>query len=115
MHELSVAQSICESVIREVGGARVESMVIEVGALSGVNRDALEFAMPVAAEECGLRLDAFEIRSVPARANCACGHEYEPEDLLSPCPSCSGFRRSYDGGTDVGVSRVVVVEEQTSK
>jgi hydrogenase nickel incorporation protein HypA/HybF len=124
LHELSVAQSICESVLREIGGAgngggrratgpgvRVESMAIEVGALSGVNRDALEFAMPIAAETCGLPLDVFEIEGVPAHATCSCGHEYEPDDLLAPCPQCGGFDRAFDGGMDVAVSKLVVVPD----
>ena len=61
MHELSIAQSICEGVIAHAAGRRVETMVIEVGTLSGVNRESLEFVMPDAAEICGLELDGFGI------------------------------------------------------
>ncbi len=111
MHELSVAQSICEAVIARAPGARVEEMVVEVGALSGVNAESLEFVMPNAAEICGLELGAFSIRPVPARAACECGHEYDATQILEPCPQCSGFDRSITGGEDVVVSRLIVVED----
>jgi len=115
VHELSIAQSICESVTAHAAGRRVEALVVEIGTLSGVNCDSLEFVFPEAAEMSGLAFDAFSIESTPARAACACGHAYEARELLEPCPACGGFERSITGGEDVVVSKLVVVEndEQT--
>ena len=111
MHELSVAQSICESVLAHAAGRRVETMVIEVGTLSGVNCDSLEFVMPDAAEICGLEFDGFAVKAVTAQAKCACGNAYEALELLEPCPECGGFERSITGGEDVVISKLIVVEE----
>ena len=68
MHELSIAQSICQSVAERVGDARVDEMIVEIGALSGVNRDSLQFCLGEAAPLCGVKLGRFDIRVVPARA-----------------------------------------------
>lgn len=111
MHELSVAQSICESVIAHAAGRRVETMVIEVGTLSGVNCESLEFVLPDAAEICGLAVDGFAVETATAQAECACGNVYEAVELLEPCPKCGGFERSITGGEDVVVSKLIVVEE----
>ena len=111
MHELSVAQSICESVIAHAAGRRVEKIVIEVGTLSGVNRESLDFVLPDAAEICGLEFDGFTVETVTAQAECACGNAYEALELLEPCPECGGFERSITGGEDVVISRLTVVEE----
>lgn len=108
MHELSVAASICESVARRVGAAEIDEMVVEVGALSGLNPDALEFCLEEAARMQGLRLGRFEIEMVAGKARCACGHVYEASDLLAPCPKCGGFERDFTGGDEIVVSRLVV-------
>ena len=111
MHELSVAESICRSVAARAGGARVDEMVIEVGALSGVNPDALRFCLGEAARLCGIDLGRFSVEAVPAEAACDCGLIYRADDLAQPCPGCGGFARSFTGGDDVVVTRLVVVEE----
>ncbi len=111
MHELSVAESICRSVARRVGGARIEELVVEVGALSGVNPEALEFCLGEAARLCGVNLGRFAVEPVPAEAACDCGMTYRATDVMEPCPGCGGFSRSFTGGEDVVVTRLVVVEE----
>lgn len=111
VHELSIAESICRSVTERVGAARIDDMVVEVGALSGVNRESLEFCLGEAARISGVRLDRFSVELVSAQAKCECGNSYEADDLIQPCPKCGGFSRSYTGGEDVVVSKLIMVEE----
>ena len=111
VHELSIATAICRSIAERVGNARVDEMTVQVGALSGVNRDSLEFCLGEAAPLCGVRLDRFDIELVPARAECACGHCYDARELLEPCPKCGGFSRSFTGGEEITINKLVVVEE----
>ncbi|MFH1731888.1 MAG: hydrogenase maturation nickel metallochaperone HypA [Planctomycetota bacterium] len=111
MHELSVAQSICESVRERAGGLRIEEMIVEVGALSGVNCESLAFVLPDAAQMCNLDLAGFTIEPVAAQAECECGNVYEARELLEPCPKCGGFERSITGGEDVVVSKLIAAEE----
>ncbi len=111
MHELSVAESICRSVAARAGGAPVDELVVQVGALSGVNRESLEFCLGEAARLAGVKLERFRVELVPAQAKCECGHVYEAGDLMEPCPKCGGFARALTGGEDIVVSKLVVVEE----
>ena len=111
MHELSIAESICRSVAERVGGARVDEMVVQVGALSGVNRHSLDLCLGEAARLEGVQLSSFEVQMVPAHAVCDCGHGYDVDDFLQPCPRCGGFSRSFTDGEDIVVSRLVVVED----
>jgi hydrogenase nickel incorporation protein HypA/HybF len=111
VHELSIATSICERVLEHAGGSRVEEMQVLVGALSGVNADSLEFVLPDAASICGLALDRFTVETVPAEATCQWGHTYEARELLEPCPRCGGFSRTYTGGEDVIINKLILVEE----
>ncbi|MFO7898767.1 MAG: hydrogenase maturation nickel metallochaperone HypA [Planctomycetota bacterium] len=111
MHELSVARDICRSVAEHADGRTVEELTVQVGALSCVNPDALDFALTDVAEAEGVALGRWTIEPVPARARCECGHEYHAHDLVEPCPRCGGFERDYIGGDTVVVSRLVVVEQ----
>jgi len=111
LHELSVAQSICERVAERAGAAVIEEMTVEVGALSGVNCEALQFVLGEAADMCGVRLGQFRVEPVPARARCACGRDYEARQLIEPCPQCGGFDREITDGEQVTVTRLLVVED----
>ena len=110
MHELSIAQSICRSVRERVGDARIGEMVVQVGTLSGVNRDSLDFCLGEAARMAGMTLDTFSVELVVAQASCECGCTYEAADLMQPCPECGGYSRAISGAEDVVVSRLVLVE-----
>jgi len=111
MHELSIAESICRAVKQRVDGARVEEMTVQVGALSGVNRESLEFCLGEAARLGGVGLGRFRVELVPAQATCECGFTYDAPDLFMPCPKCGGFSRTFTGGEDVVVSKLIVARE----
>jgi len=111
VHELSIAESICRSVAERIDRARIDEMVVQVGALSGVNRDSLEFCLGEAAQLCGMDLGRFSVETVAAQAECSCGARYEAAELMQPCPECGGYSRSFVGGEDVVVSRLLVVQE----
>jgi hydrogenase nickel incorporation protein HypA/HybF len=72
MHELSIANSIVETLTRELAGepGRVRAVRVDVGVLSGVVPDALRFAWDLACE--GTRLDGagLEIREIPLMVHC---------------------------------------------
>lgn len=63
MHEFGIAQSILEAVQEEMvkhPGARAVKVGVQIGPMSGVNRDSLSFCFGIAAEQegsAGLELD----------------------------------------------------------
>lgn len=94
MHELSIAQSIVESVGGHVaahGGGRVLGVAVRVGALSGVEVPALAFAWGAAIADTPLAGSRLEIEEVPAAAWCP---SCQAERVLASiqrlrCPRCA--------------------------
>ena len=85
MHELSIAIAIVEQateIAEQRGGARVHAVHIRVGALSGVVKDALEFAWGTACAGTPLESAALLVEDVPVVMRCStCAEE---RDVLSP-------------------------------
>jgi len=92
MHELSIALSMIEQIEREAernGGGTVETVYVRIGALSGVDPQALRFAYELACEGSQLQGSRLEIESVRLLVHCRhCDATYSPgpENLL--CPRC---------------------------
>jgi hydrogenase nickel incorporation protein HypA/HybF len=115
MHELSLAMSILEIVETEIeqraGGTpkgRVPSLTVRVGALSGVEPEALSFAWEVAREQGPFRDAALVIELVAAKAACdRCGAGFLLAEGSGECAVCGpvGFR--VVEGHEVEVTRIV--------
>ena len=94
MHELSVALSIIEGVEEEMtrhDGARVASVHLRLGPLSGVVKDALLFSYSLACEGTALANSKLEIDDVPVAIYCpACGCEQPAVSLQCLCCSVCG-------------------------
>lgn len=101
MHEFSIALNIVDLATEYAGregASRIREVEIEVGTLSGVVIDALEFALESAVK--GTLLDGAELRieKVEGRARCSeCSHVYPATELYSPCPECGGFPEIING------------------
>ena len=102
MHELSIAMSIIE--IAEENAKRENASVIteielDIGKQAGVVLEAMEFAIESAKQGTMLENANWVINKIPALARCAsCNHEFETQDLFSPCPECSNpFSEIYQG------------------
>ncbi len=114
MHELSIALAVVDQVgnaVREqgAGGARVRSLTLRVGELSGVVPEALDFSFGVAAEGTVLADARLLIETVEGRARCeGCGRDTAtgmPPDLW--CGPC-GQAMSLTGGRELEIARVVL-------
>lgn len=92
MHEFSIAMSIVDiasDYAQKEKAQQVREIEIEVGELSGVVVDALEFCMEAAVKESILEGAERKIIRQPGKARCrACSHVFEIEDLYSACPKC---------------------------
>ncbi len=114
MHELALSQTIVDSVLKACPGgeASVRVVAVQVGALSAVNADSLEFCLGLVLQELGLTAARAEVTWVPARIRCACGQCYETDDMMEGCPKCGGYRRDVLAGKDVTVQYVEVDDEE---
>ena len=105
MHELSIACSLVKAAVEEAtrhGVTHVVKVDVVLGALSGVEMDALMFCFPAVAKGTvceGARLDV-EIEA--ARGHCGgCGSMSEVLDFMSSCPQCGAWPIGIEGGREM--------------
>ncbi len=112
MHEMSLAESvlkIVDAAAASQGFERVTEIRLEIGALSGVEIDAMRFCMDAVlrhslAEGAGV---VFEI--VPGQGWCMqCGDNVEIGALYDPCPRCGSYQVQPTGGTEMRVKNLLV-------
>ncbi|MDX9759203.1 MAG: hydrogenase maturation nickel metallochaperone HypA [Bacteroidota bacterium] len=116
MHELSIAEHIVEIALEHLpahDGATVKEIVLEIGTLSGIEIDALTFAMDVVMKNTALENASLRIERVQGRARCdSCTEEFDLEDYYSPCPSCGGFESTVLRGEEMRVKSMLVEERK---
>lgn len=114
MHELSIAQEMLRIAGEKLGGPKkLKAVAVTVGSLSGVDPDALSFALPAVAESLGFGSPEMELTRVVARATCAeCGTAYDMEDVFTLCPACNAMARTISGGEELSLDSVVTLEEE---
>ena len=116
MHELSIAISIVDLAVEQakLASARTVSEVeLDIGVLSGIECEALEFALGVATRDTILEETRFKINRVEPLAECPdCGNLYIPEGMFSHCPQCkkSGIRLLR--GTEMQVKSLLVEQNE---
>ncbi len=102
MHELSIALGIVNIAKQEAEKAQVseiKAIDLEIGSLSGVEVESLNFAWPMAVSGTVLENAEKRIHIIKARAKCAeCGNDFELEHYFDTCPECgSHFKVIYKG------------------
>ena len=94
MHELSLALAILEMAGKEVAksnGGKVCELTLEVGVFSGVDAEALEFALAMSVKNTIFEGSSIRIIPKEGKGICAnCGNEFGMAETWSRCPRCSG-------------------------
>lgn len=107
MHEFSIIQNIIEIVTETAlrnRVRRVQSVEIEVGAASGVIRQAMEFAWEAAGKNDLLKNSILKITEIPLAAVCnLCGNKYSPEEMYDPCPVCGEINPDITSGKELKI------------
>jgi hydrogenase nickel incorporation protein HypA/HybF len=95
MHEFSLALNIidlCEDALKEHHLRNISELVIEIGTLAGVDKEALETALESIKPNSILETSEITFVFKKAIATCAqCNATFEPEDSFSPCPDCNTY------------------------
>lgn len=116
MHELSIAISIVDTVIEQAAMASAKSVSeveLEIGVLSGIEHESLEFALGVAAKETILEECLFRIKRVEAVAECPnCEHLYTPDGMFSHCPECNKQGVRLIRGTELQIKSLLVEQNE---
>jgi len=109
MHELSLVQGIVEICEQHSGGRRVLEVTLEIGALSGVVPEALEFCFEAATKDTLLNGAKLVIEIIPATGYCSsCGVASSMGTYFDPCPCCGAVVLELNSGDEMRVKDLEV-------
>jgi hydrogenase nickel incorporation protein HypA/HybF len=115
MHEVSMAGGILRMVEEAAGREhfqRVSHLRLEIGALAGVEPQALRFALTAMMPCTCLEGGEITIDEIPGTARCLhCAASVEIQSYLEPCPRCGSFTLQATGGFEVRIVDLVVFDD----
>jgi hydrogenase nickel incorporation protein HypA/HybF len=107
MHEMSITQSVIEICEVHAEGRRVTDVVLEIGELSGVVPDSIEFCFEACSKGTLLEGARLKMEIIPAIGRCpACLREHPVRSLFDPCPSCGAFGLGIVSGEELRVKEL---------
>lgn len=108
MHELAIAQAIierAEAASARNGGGRVTKIGLRIGAISGVEPDALSFGIEALTKATPFEGVVLEIEQPKRRQRCtACAHEFGPDGFVVACPACGDPSSECVAGKELDVT-----------
>lgn len=109
MHELSITQSIIDLCLQHAGGQRVRSLQVEIGRLSSLVPEAIEFCFEACSRGTPLEGARLAITRIPGRGTCLeCGAETDLEELFAGCSRCGGYRIDITAGQEMRVTEIEI-------
>ena len=86
MHELAITQSVVDMVVERTAGRRVDRVRLDVGALSGVVPDAMQFCYELIVSGTPLEGSTLVIEQTRGAAHCrSCGQDFALDRLILLC------------------------------
>ena len=112
MHEFSIAVDIVDiatSSARKEAATEVKEIEIEIGQLSGVVMEALEFSLEAAVKGTILENARRNLITIPGKARCTnCLSEYDTDTLFKPCPKCGTCAPDVIQGRELRVKSLII-------
>ncbi len=112
MHEFSIAMDIVDiatSSARKEAATVVKEIEIEIGQLSGVVMEALEFSLEAAVKGTIIENARRNLIIVAGKARCTqCLTEYDTDTLFKPCPMCQACAPDVIQGRELRVKSLIV-------
>lgn len=100
---------IVEDTAAQQGFHRVTEVRLEIGALSGVEVDALSFCLDVVLKGSVADGARVELERLPGRGYCLdCSETVSVNALYDPCPTCGSYQVQATGGTEMRVKDLLV-------
>ncbi len=110
MHEMSICQGLIsqvEQIAKEKGAGQVDSILLSIGPLSGVEPELLERAFVVAKAETVAKNVELEIETGPIIIECrSCGVSGEAEVNKLLCGSCNSWQVDLKQGDELLLMRL---------
>jgi hydrogenase nickel incorporation protein HypA/HybF len=109
VHELSIAQSIVETVVSQAQAhqaSHVTCVRLRIGELTAIIEDALMFSFEIVAQDTVASGARVEIEAIPWTVRCSeCAHEYRVSEGIPTCPDCG-----HAGGETIAGRELQIVE-----
>ena len=114
MHEVSIIQSMVpqiEDFLTRGSYKKVNKIVLDVGVMSGVIKDALEFAYDICVKGTAIEGAELTVRMVPVTASCEkCFIKFEVHDYSFLCPQCNSKDIKMLSGNELTIKEIEVEE-----
>ena len=112
MHELGITQSIvdiAEKTAREQNAEKVLSVTVEIGELSGVVAEAVEFCFEACIQQSFLEGSRLIIKRIPGLARCdECKTEVKIDNMTFSCERCGSYALQRLQGEELNIKEVEV-------
>ena len=112
MHEMSLADGVLQVIEESAktnGFTRVKTVWLEIGALAGVEAEAMRFCFDVVVKNTLAEGTRLEIIETAGQAWClACGKAVPIRQRYDPCPLCDGYQVQPTGGMEMKVRELEV-------
>ena len=112
MHEASIAQSLMDIVLetaKNENARKVNKTFVTIGALTAIEKHALEFAYDVVKEGTIAEDSEIIITEVPCTGKCMeCGEVSEYDKFVFECNSCKSFSVELLTGEELQITEIEV-------
>jgi len=109
MHEMSITQEIIDICQKHAGGKKVRSLDVEIGELSSIVPEAIEFCFEACSKETDLEGALLNIIRVPGVGLCRdCGAKTRLQLLYDACSNCGSFSVVIESGEEMRVKEIEV-------
>ena len=111
MHELGIVIKVVKTVedfARRNGVTKIDTLVLQIGALSSVIPNYVENCYPMAVKETLLEDTKLKIEVLPANALCkACNKVFNVLEHKGVCPSCKGDKLEMLSGNEFLIKEII--------
>ena len=119
MHELSVAEDLIKLIVdvaQQNDARRVNTITLEVGALAGIEPDALTLAFEVVSRGTVAEGSEVRLEHKPLTVVCpACGWQGEVEKLYPVCGGCGQLQVRVTGGRELRLLSIDIDDDDSSQ
>jgi len=101
---------ISEEELAKNHGKIIQKIHLEVGQLSGIVIESLQFALDVSKTDGILKFADITIDEIPGKLKCLnCGHTFETEDFFSCCPKCNVHKVEVLSGKEMIIKSLTII------
>jgi hydrogenase nickel incorporation protein HypA/HybF len=110
MHELGITQNIVAIVSEYANGAKVTRVLLEIGKLSAIMPDAVQFCFDICTQGTVLQGANLEILETPGLAKCCqCGTAIPLEKPFGSC-KCGSVQLDLIAGQELKIKEIEIEE-----